>query len=57
MDKSPHVMMAGRGAEQFAAQIGCEMVEPSYFKTEESWKAFLRVKESACAAKDRKFES
>ena len=44
MEKSPHVMLARHGAEQFAAQIGCEIVDPSYFKTEESWNSFLRVK-------------
>ena len=31
MAKSEHVMMAGRGAEQFAAEQGLEIVDPSYF--------------------------
>lgn len=44
MEKSPHVMMAGRGAEQFARQMGLEIVDPSYFYTEERWKGFQRVK-------------
>ncbi|HEX3070656.1 MAG TPA: isoaspartyl peptidase/L-asparaginase, partial [Thermoanaerobaculia bacterium] len=39
MDKSPHVMMAGRGAELFATQMGLEIVDPSYFWTERRWKA------------------
>src|ERR1044072_1385542 len=39
MDKSGHVMMAGKGAEQFAAQQGCTIVDPSYFFTEDRWKA------------------
>lgn len=34
MDKSEHVMMIGKGAEQFAAMNGCTVVEPSYFYTE-----------------------
>ncbi len=37
MDKSEHVMMAGKGAEQFAAINGCETVDPSYFFTTQRW--------------------
>jgi L-asparaginase / beta-aspartyl-peptidase len=39
MDKSPHVMMVGRGAELFATKMGLEVVDPSYFWTERRWKA------------------
>jgi len=39
MDKSKHVMMAGRGAELFATKMGLEIVDPSYFWTERRWKA------------------
>jgi len=44
MDKSGHVMMAGKGAEQFAAQQGCTIVDPSYFFTEDRWKALQKAK-------------
>lgn len=44
MEKSPHVMMAGKGAEKFAAQQGLEIVDPSYFYTEERWKGLQRAK-------------
>jgi beta-aspartyl-peptidase (threonine type) len=44
MDKSGHVMMAGKGAEEFAAQQGCTIVDPSYFFTEERWKALQKAK-------------
>ncbi|MCW3105762.1 MAG: isoaspartyl peptidase/L-asparaginase [Segetibacter sp.] len=37
MDKSEHVMMAGKGAEKFAAANGCEIVDPSYFFTQDRW--------------------
>jgi beta-aspartyl-peptidase (threonine type) len=37
MEKSEHVMMAGRGAEQFAKEAGLEIVDPSYFRTQERW--------------------
>jgi beta-aspartyl-peptidase (threonine type) len=39
MEKSPHVMMTGRGAELFATKVGLEIVDPSYFWTEKRWKA------------------
>jgi L-asparaginase / beta-aspartyl-peptidase len=39
MEKSPHVLLAGRGAELFATQVGLEIVDPSYFWTEPRWKA------------------
>jgi beta-aspartyl-peptidase (threonine type) len=45
MEKSPHVMMAGRGAEKFAEEQGLEIVDPSYFYTEARYKALLRAKE------------
>ncbi|MEO8033697.1 MAG: isoaspartyl peptidase/L-asparaginase [Acidobacteriota bacterium] len=38
MEKSPHVMMAGHGAELFATTMGLEIVDPSYFWTEKRWK-------------------
>ena len=44
MEKSPHVMMAGRGAEQFAKQQGLDIVDPSYFYTEDRWKGLQRSK-------------
>ena len=34
MLKSPHVMMAGEGAEQFARSLGYEMVPNEYFQTD-----------------------
>jgi beta-aspartyl-peptidase (threonine type) len=42
MDKSPHVMMTGRGAELFATKMGLEIVDPSYFWTERRWKALQK---------------
>jgi L-asparaginase / beta-aspartyl-peptidase len=37
MEKSRHVMMVGSGAEDFAATVGIERVDPSYFRTEDRW--------------------
>ncbi|WP_291945958.1 isoaspartyl peptidase/L-asparaginase family protein [Chitinophaga sp.] len=44
MDKSQHVLMFGPGAEKFAKQAGCEIVDPSYFYTEDRWKSLLKVR-------------
>jgi beta-aspartyl-peptidase (threonine type) len=38
MEQSSHVMLAGRGAEEFARQAGVEVVDPQYFRTERRWK-------------------
>ncbi len=45
MEKSPHVLMTGAGAEKFAAKQGLEMVDPSYFGTEERLKELEEVQE------------
>ena len=39
MERSPHVMLSGAGAEEFARLRGVEMVDPSYFHTEHRWRA------------------
>jgi L-asparaginase / beta-aspartyl-peptidase len=44
MEKSPHVMLAGKGAETFAKEQGLQIVDPSYFFTEERWKGLQRAK-------------
>ena len=45
MEQSPHVMLIGEGADTFAASVGLEQVEPSWFFTERRWQGlekFLR---------------
>lgn len=44
MEKSPHVMMVGKGAERFAQQQGLEIVDPSYFHTDSRWRSLQRAK-------------
>ena len=44
MEKSPHVMMSGTGADDFAKEQGLEVVDPSYFFTEDRWKSLIRVR-------------
>jgi beta-aspartyl-peptidase (threonine type) len=38
MERSPHVMLAGAGAEAFAREQGLELVEPEYFRTWHRWR-------------------
>jgi beta-aspartyl-peptidase (threonine type) len=44
MEKSPHVMMAGGGAEAFAKEHGVELVDAKYFFTQDRWDALQKVK-------------
>ncbi|MBL7827099.1 MAG: isoaspartyl peptidase/L-asparaginase, partial [Saprospiraceae bacterium] len=45
MDQSPHVFLAGRGAEQFAAEKGIELIDPKWFYTEERWNTLQEMLE------------
>lgn len=51
MEKSPHVLLTGRGAEMFATEQGLEIVDPAWFWTERRWKQLqdLLVKEKSAA--------
>jgi beta-aspartyl-peptidase (threonine type) len=62
MEKSPHVMMVGSGAEEFAKSQGVKLVPPHYFWTERRWRAFEAAKAradsgrtSAAPGDERKF--
>lgn len=52
MTHSPHVMLAGKGASQFAAEQGLELVDPSYFYTDRRFKALQNAK-----AKEKKTQN
>ena len=43
MEKSPHVMLAGRGAEAFAGESGISLVDPAYFRTERRWQQLQKA--------------
>ena len=45
MDNSPHVMMAGNGAEKFAEEQGLQLVDQSYFYTDNRFNSLKRAKE------------
>jgi beta-aspartyl-peptidase (threonine type) len=44
MEKSEHVMLAGAGAEEFAAAEGFSFVPQSYFYTPERWRQLERIR-------------
>lgn len=43
MEKSEHVMLAGKGAEAFAIEQGFELVPPSYFQTERRLQSIEKI--------------
>ena len=54
MEHSPHVMMIGEGAEEFAAEQKLVFVKRSYFRTEARWNAYkaaLKAEKAAAAPK------
>lgn len=46
MENSPHVLLAGKGAEQFAKERNLEIVDPEYFYTENRHQSLQRIKET-----------
>lgn len=44
LEKSPHVLLTGKGAEEFAKEQHIEQVEPAYFKTEKRLEQLRRLK-------------
>jgi beta-aspartyl-peptidase (threonine type) len=43
MERTPHVMLSGEGAEAFAREQGVELVDPGYFHTDRAWEALQRA--------------
>jgi L-asparaginase / beta-aspartyl-peptidase len=44
MEQSPHVMLIGEGAETLAKNLGIELVDPAYFRTELRWQQLQRAR-------------
>jgi beta-aspartyl-peptidase (threonine type) len=51
MEKSPHVMMIGEGAEKFAAEQKIELVDEKYFWTQHRWDALQQILKEEAAPK------
>ncbi|MGB3619060.1 MAG: isoaspartyl peptidase/L-asparaginase [Catalinimonas sp.] len=45
MRSSGHVLLTGEGAERFLEQEGLEMVDPSYFRTDERFRQLERIRD------------
>jgi L-asparaginase / beta-aspartyl-peptidase len=60
MTKSPHVMLSGAGASEFAREQGLEIVSPDYFFTRRRWDDLQEILKKemkgtvGCCALDRK---
>jgi beta-aspartyl-peptidase (threonine type) len=50
MEHSPHVMLSGAGAEQFAEEQDIEFVDPQWFHTDFRWKQLQAAKANESAA-------
>jgi len=42
MEKSPHVMIIGKGADDFGARMGLKQEEPGFFFTESRWQSLVK---------------
>lgn len=47
LEKSEFVLLSGRGAEEFSKNNGLEIVDTSYFFTEDRWQQLLRIRDSS----------
>jgi len=47
MEKTPHVLFAGKGADNLGMQLGVEIADPSYFFTYESYQELIFMKKKA----------
>lgn len=58
MERTPHVMLIGRGAEDFARQLpkeaGVQFQPDGYFWTERRWQQLVRVRESEAEEQKKK---
>lgn len=52
LEHSPHVMLIGAGAEDFARQQHCEFAPPAYFYTDYRWQQLQQIRERQQTALD-----
>jgi beta-aspartyl-peptidase (threonine type) len=53
MERSPHVMLIGEGAERFGENEGFELIDPSWFHTEFRWQQLEEARRREAAGLDR----
>lgn len=52
MERTPHVLLIGAAADDFAAAEGLELAPPEYFRTEHRWQQLLAAREARRVALD-----
>lgn len=52
MTKTPHVLLATDGAERFADEMNVERVEQEYFRTQQQYERWQKVRQAASASDD-----
>jgi len=55
MEKTRHVLLVAKGAEQFAKEAGLDIVDPSYFYTEKRWQDLQKALKKEKADKSGSF--
>lgn len=57
LEKSEHVLLTGKGAEQFAKEMGIEQVDNSYFRTERRWNSLQKAKAAEAKTGDVSYDN
>ena len=52
MERTEHVLLGGRGANQFALEMGVELADDEYFFTEHRYEQMLRAREQGVVQLD-----
>lgn len=52
MERTPHVLLGGAGANQFALEMAVEMADDAYFFTDHRYEQFLRAREEGIVQLD-----
>jgi beta-aspartyl-peptidase (threonine type) len=52
MEKTPHILLAGEGASEFARELGVEFAPDDYFFTGHRWKQLLHAREEGVVQLD-----
>jgi beta-aspartyl-peptidase (threonine type) len=56
MEKTPHILLAAEGANQFAKEMGVEFAPDEYFFTEHRWQQLLKAREEGVIELDHTAE-
>ena len=56
MEKTPHILLAADGANQFAKEMGVELAPDEYFFTEHRWTQLLKAREEGIVQLDHTAE-